>query len=236
MKRSEINQLITETMEFFAKRKFSLPPFATFTPNDWVAHADDAREIFDLALGWDITDFGSGAFERTGLILFTLRNGKPNDNRYPKPYAEKIMMVQPNQTTPMHFHWNKTEDIINRGGGDLAIQLYAADKQEGPSKASFTVVLDGIQRSFPAGSWLKLKPGESITLTPYLYHTFHAERKSVMVGEVSMVNDDASDNRFLEDSARFPDMVEDVSPQYLLCTDYAKFIRGTNTNDLRKVT
>ena len=224
MKRSEINRFIIETQMFFAKHKFALPPFASFTLRDWVAHAEDAREIFDLALGWDITDFGSGAFERTGLILFTLRNGKPNDKRYPKPYAEKIMMVQPDQITPMHFHWHKTEDIINRGGGDLAIQLQAADKTEGLSNASFTVVLDGIRRTFPAGSWLKLKPGESITLPPYLYHTFHAEREPVMVGEVSMVNDDASDNRFLEVSARFPDIVEDVAPHFLLCTDYSKFI------------
>ncbi|PLM63612.1 D-lyxose/D-mannose family sugar isomerase, partial [Klebsiella michiganensis] len=37
-----------------------------------------------------------------------------------------------------------------------------------------------------------------------LYHRFWAENALVMGWEISMVNDDKRDNRFLEDSGRFP--------------------------------
>ncbi len=42
---------------------------------------------------------------------------------------------------------------------------------------------------------------------------------SVLVDEVSSVNEDESDNRFLE-NARFPEIEEDEKPFYLLCNDY----------------
>ena len=33
-----------------------------------------------------------------------------------KVYAEKLIMLKEGQRAPMHFHWKKSEDIINRGG------------------------------------------------------------------------------------------------------------------------
>jgi len=89
MKRSEINAVIRNARAFFDDMGFVLPPFADWSADEWRAHARDAREIFDTGLGWDITDFGRGAFARMGLVLFTLRNGRLDDTRYPKPYAEK---------------------------------------------------------------------------------------------------------------------------------------------------
>lgn len=56
-------------------------------------------------LGWDLTDFGFGDFNKCGLILFTIRNG--NFMKDKKPYAEKIMIVEELQETPMHFHWSR---------------------------------------------------------------------------------------------------------------------------------
>ena len=112
MKRSMINRTIREAMAFFAERNFRLPPFAFYRKDDWEKHLDGAEEIFDLELGWDVTGFGKGDFERFGLTLFTLRNGKAGSAKYPKPYAEKIMMVRENQITLRHFHWHKREDII----------------------------------------------------------------------------------------------------------------------------
>jgi D-lyxose ketol-isomerase len=185
------------------------------------------REIFDLGLGWDITDFGTGNFKKTGLLLFTIRNGKLNSKRYPKAYAEKIMIVEEEQVTPMHFHWNKMEDIINRGGGNLLIQLYGSTKNEGLSQRDITVSIDGHEKVIKAGGTVQLTPGQSITLPQGLYHRFYGERKkgTVMVGEVSMVNDDNMDNRFLDAVGRFPAIEEDEPPKHLLCTDYRALMK-----------
>ena len=48
----------------------------------------------------------------------------------------------------------------------------------------------------------------------------------MLIGEVSMVNDDHSDNKFTEPLGRFPTIEEDEPPVYLLCGDYAKYYRG----------
>ncbi|MGE5558332.1 MAG: D-lyxose/D-mannose family sugar isomerase [Bacillota bacterium] len=226
MKRSEINNLIKEAMRFFREMNFALPAFAYFTPEDWRQIKNEAREIFELGLGWDVTDFGSGDFSRTGLFLFTIRNGKPSDSRYPKPYAEKIMIAGSGQVTPMHFHHRKMEDIINRGGGDLALELFHSTSDEGLDRsAKVTVSIDGINRTLQPGEKLALSPGESICLPPGLYHKFYGEKDRVLIGEVSMVNDDAADNRFYEPAGRFPEIEEDERPEFLLCNDYEKFLK-----------
>lgn len=81
-------------------------------------------------LGWDITDFGSGDYSKIGLLMITLRNGNFNDKKYIKTYAEKLLIVKAKQITPFHFHWSKMEDIINRGGGNLIIQVYNSTEDE----------------------------------------------------------------------------------------------------------
>ncbi len=133
------------------------------------------------------------------------------------------MIARPNQVTPYHFHWDKMEDIINRGGGDLVFELYNATKDEKLADTPVQFSQDGISKSVKAGEQVVLKPGESLTLPPYLYHKFYGQTSPVMIGEVSMVNDDANDNRFLE-VTRFPDIEEDEDPKYLLCNDYEKFL------------
>lgn len=222
MKRSEINCLIKKAEKFFNRMNFILPPFAGWTyPADWKKNTGKSREIFDCSLGWDLTDFGSGDFNKTGLLLFTVRNGIKDSKTYRKTYAEKIMIVEPFQVTPMHFHWQKMEDIINRGGGDLVIQLFNSAKEEALDKNRDVIVsCDGIKRRIKAGGRLTLEPGESITLMQGVYHKFWAEKSRVMVGEVSMVNDDSSDNRFLEKCGRFPEITEDEKPYRLIVGDY----------------
>jgi len=225
MNRSEINRLIREALRFFDRMNFRLPPWGTWPPESWIEHKDICREIFENSLGWDLTDFGSGDFSSTGLLLFTIRNGNPlKDN---KPYAEKIMIVDEAQVTPMHFHWSKMEDIINRGGGNLMIDLYASDKTEGLSDQPFEVSMDGIMRTFRPGDTVRLKPGESITLYQGLYHRFYGEpgKGKVLVGEVSTVNDDHTDNHFYDGVGRFPDIEEDESPLHLLVNDYARYVK-----------
>lgn len=122
MKRSDINEILGHTRQFFSMHDVHLPPFASFPPTKW-QQLDRAawQEVFDLKLGWDVTAFGGNSFATQGLTLFTLRNGSPNGAPYEKCYAEKIMHVRDGQVTPMHFHWRKREDIINRGGGNLII-------------------------------------------------------------------------------------------------------------------
>jgi D-lyxose ketol-isomerase len=222
MRRSEINRLIIEAKGFFARHKFHLPPFAFWSPEDWSKKGTTYDVIRKNSLGWDLTDFGSNNFHKIGLLLFTLRNGHVNNPKDVKPYAEKIMIIRKNQVTPMHFHWHKMEDIINRGGGKLVIQLHrAADNNEQEfASEPFQASVDGELRTFKPGELLRLCPGESITITPYLYHKFWAEDGDVLAGEVSMVNDDAHDNRFHEPAGRFPPIDNDEPPIHYLCHEY----------------
>ena len=219
MKRSEINACIREFRAALDGICFKLPPFCDIPAAEWKNLGHDYDEIRERMLGWDITDFGSGDFRKTGLQLVTIRNGKLGDPNS-KTYAEKIMLVRENQVTPLHFHWSKMEDIINRGGADLAVQVWMADEREEQSDRPVPVTTDGITKTVPAGTVLYLKPGESITMQRYLYHTFWGSGGDVVVGEVSMVNDDTKDNRFLEKLPRFAEIEEDEAPEYLLCNEY----------------
>jgi D-lyxose ketol-isomerase len=227
MKRSQINFIMRDGLGFLRRRRFALPPFAFWTPAEWRGRGPEAREIADRQLGWDITDFGCGDFDRTGLFLFTLRNGTPVDSGRPpgKTYAEKIMIVRENQVTPTHFHHEKMEDIVNRGGGRLVMRLWNATAEDGLADTPVTVSRDGVRVTVPAGGEIVLRPGESVCLPPRNYHRFWGQqgRGPVLVGEVSRVNDDRVDNRFFDPVGRFPTIEEDEEPLYLLCGDYARY-------------
>lgn len=224
MKRSEVNAIITGVEEFLAKHQFMLPLWASWSPDDWKGTYDKCSEIIDNKLGWDITDFGSGDFRKTGLSLFTIRNG--DWNKKDKLYCEKIMVAEEEQETPMHFHWSKTEDIINRGGGNLVMELFIAAPDDKLSDEPVTVSIDGVLETVGAGEQLFLKPGQSICLKPRVYHRFYGQKGKgkVLIGEVSMVNDDAHDNRFYNKIGRFPEIDEDVKPVHILVNDYNKYL------------
>jgi D-lyxose ketol-isomerase len=223
VKRSEINAIMRDASDFIRRRGFYLPPFANWTPADWASKADSAREIVESQMGWDITDFGHGNYEKDGLFLFIIRNGSPENIKTMsgKLYCEKIMIVDVNQRTPMHFHWTKVEDIINRGGGKLVIKLFNSTSDERLADTDVTVSMDGLRHTLKAGDKVVLSPGESITLTSRLYHEFWGAESRVLVGEVSLVNDDRTDNRFYEPVGRFPEIEEDEPPLHLLVPDYA---------------
>jgi len=224
MQRSRVNTLLRDALERLAAHGFRLPPWATWTPAQWQAAGPACEAIRRCRLGWDLTDFGSGDFDRTGLLLFTLRNGLPGaTGPLAKPYCEKVMLVREGQVTPMHFHWHKMEDIINRGGGELVIKLFPADPDDERKLGSghLQVAVDGIARACPAGGTIRLHPGESVTLEPYQYHTFWAEGAITVVGEVSSINDDAGDNNFIDGCGRFPAIEEDEPAAFCLCNEYA---------------
>jgi D-lyxose ketol-isomerase len=203
---------------------FKLPPWASWSPGEWSSKGEACDEMRRCCMGWDLTDFGSGNFAKTGLLLFTLRNGRLADGAGGKPYAEKIMIAQDGQVTPWHFHWHKKEDIINRGGGDLVISVNMAAPGDDASfdLKPFQVSIDGVKRKCRPGDVIRLKPGESVYLEPRLYHSFRAEGGKCLVGEVSSVNEDATDNRFHALCPRFPVVDEDEAARYLLCTEYSK--------------
>lgn len=225
MKRSEINRIIREADAFLKVHSFYLPPFAYWTPEEWAGKGEEIREILDRQLGWDVTDFGSGNYPQVGLVVFTIRNGDPKNLEQGggKLYAEKILISEVDQVTPMHFHWRKVEDIINRGGGQLTAQVYNATDDDQLATTDVVLSMDGVKRVVKAGSTVTLNPGESVTMSSRLYHKFWGSGGRVMVGEVSVVNDDHTDNRFYEAVGRFPAIEEDEPPLYLLCTDYPRY-------------
>lgn len=220
MKRSEINALIGQSLSFAESKGFLLPPFARWTPREWARKGSEADEIRDCMLGWDLTDFGMGKFHQLGLVLFTIRNGRLRDRRYIKTYCEKMLISEVNQVCPMHYHWNKAEDIINRGGGILAVQLYNSARGKRLARSAVTVSVDGVRRQVKAGGIVRLKPGESIFLPSLLFHRFWAEKGKTLIGEVSKVNDDTCDNCFYDKLGRFPKIEEDEPPRYLLFSEY----------------
>ena len=229
MKRSEINAVMRRGEAFLGRMKFLLPPFATWSVQEWRGKGAESREIVERQLGWDITDFGSGDFEREGLFLFTLRNGPKSEAKDSggKTDAEKIMIVEEDQVTPTHYHGQKMEDIINRGGGKLVMRVWNATSEDKPAKTAVTISMDGVEVKVEAGGEIVLRPGESVCIPQRLFHRFWGEKGKgpVLVGEVSRVNDDSVDNHFLEAAGRFPAIEEDEGPLHLLCTDYERYCR-----------
>lgn len=222
MKRSEINQIMKDAVSFIDSLNFKMPPFAFWSPAEWLNRGHEYDEIRDNMLGWDITDFGSGDFRKVGLLMFTLRNGNNKLGKYVKPYAEKLLIAEEEQVTPYHFHWNKMEDIINRGGGNLLVKVYNSTANGEKADTLVDISCDGRNFAVVAGSVLTIRPGESITLPAGQYHSFWAEKGTgkVLLGEVSKVNDDTVDNRFYEPVGRFPVIEEDEEPLFLLGNEY----------------
>jgi D-lyxose ketol-isomerase len=222
VKRSQVNEIIGQAEKMMRDHGVHLPPFADWAPSEFAAKAAGSR-IVEARLGWDITDYGEGDFERTGLFLFTLRNGRLDDLRRGGGmcYAEKLLISRRDQISPMHTHVIKAEDIINRGGATLAVQLYGSDEEGNFAPGAGGIVLcDGIERAFQPGEVLTLAPGESVTLMPGDWHAFWGDGGDVLIGEVSTVNDDMTDNVFRDPIGRFSEIDEDEPPRRLLVSDY----------------
>jgi D-lyxose ketol-isomerase len=227
MKRSRINDIMAEADEMIRSHGFSLPPFAYWTPEAFKANAERAANVINARCGWDITDYGAGRYDELGLFLFTLRNGRQEDLKRGGGmcYAEKLLISKQDQLSPMHTHVLKAEDIINRGGATMIVELYGSDADGNfDETAGGSVMCDGIRREFAPGEKLKFAPGESVTLMPGDWHAFWGEGGDVLIGEVSTVNDDETDNIFRDPVGRFAEIEEDVDPTHLLVSDYRAWL------------
>lgn len=221
MKRSEVNRVLEQAEDMLARFSVVLPPFADWIREDFAR--PEAARVIEARMGWDVTDYNAGEFERMGLFLFTLRNGRLADLRAGQGmcYAEKLLISRKDQLSPMHRHIVKAEDIINRGGATLALRLHGSDDAGGFAEdRGGTVMCDGMRRDFAPGEVIRLAPGESITLMPGDWHAFWGEGGDVLIGEVSTVNDDETDNLFHPPLARFSTIEEDEAPRRVLVSDY----------------
>ncbi len=242
IKRSVVNENIRKVREYMRMRGIPLPPFADYTVEDWKNIEDDEVEIIENMLGWDVTDFGMGNFDEYGLVLFILRNGNVKKaDLYPKTYCEKFFLLKAGQKIPSEYHWYRTEDIINRGTGVFEVTLYNAAKEDFEDHEALgrgvngiydtsdvEVVMDGKKIRVPAGGKLRVHPGQSITFTPGMYHQLEAlpEYGDCLMFEVSAASDDSIDNRSHAAGKRYPGIEDDVEPEYLTSSDYAKYIKA----------
>lgn len=225
MKRSEINAALRWAVDLLTESRITLPRFAYWDMDQWRANRDRIDALREVMQGWDVSDFGSGNFHRVGAVLFTVRNGSHRRKGVGTPYAEKYILLEEGQFLPLHYHASKVEDIINRGGGVLSMYLYNKLPDGSPDRESDVIFYsDGIAMTAKAGEEVLISRGNSVSLTPYLYHRFGAKRGygPLIVGEVSSINDDATDNHFAETIARYAKIEENEQMLYPLCNEYHK--------------
>jgi D-lyxose ketol-isomerase len=189
---------------------WTLPSWAYWSKSEYENKSELREYLNKHQMGWDVTDFGKGVFNEQGITLFCIRNGIQG-NVNDKPYAEKLLFMQEGQEIPFHSHKIKLEDIINRGGGDLAIEFVEVDEKDQELSNKITVLVDGEKILLDPHEPLILKRGQSVTVDRNIFHRFYAVKGSgmVMAGEVSQVNDDNNDNYFLEPIGRFSEIQED---------------------------
>jgi len=210
MKRSEINFAIHKAKLIMEEYSWTLPIWGYWTKKEYEENPKIRKYLKEHQMGWDVTDFGKGMFKQQGITLFCIRNGIQGKNE-DKPYAEKLLFMYEGQEIPYHSHKVKLEDIINRGGGDLALEFVEVDNNLKEINNDILVSVDGEDKTIKPHEPLILKRGQSVTVERNIYHKFYAAKGTgmVMAGEVSQVNDDNNDNYFLETVGRFSKIEED---------------------------
>jgi D-lyxose ketol-isomerase len=227
MKRSEINAALKRAFVMLEDIKFRLPEFAYWSLDEWRKRKAETDVIQTTMLGWDVTDFGMNDFPNIGAVLFTIRNGLPGRTDIGTPFAEKLICLAAGQRLPSHYHAMKSEDIITRGGL-MWMELYNSKGgkprlNDVDPQSPVHVYGDGIQKILQPGERFEIAPGGSVSLRPHLYHLFGAVKDSV-IGEVSSINDDNTDNFWAEKVSRFATIEEDETPLRPLCNEYGKLM------------
>ena len=101
------------------------------------------------------------------------------------------------------------------------IELAPSDERGQITTGAVDYRIDGIPHRCAAGTPIILENGDSIRLEIGVYHRFYGQSNTakVLVGEVSRVNDDLTDNLFSVPVGRFPRVERDESPRHLLWSD-----------------
>jgi len=189
MKRSTINAVYRRAQTCFEEGGWILPP----NPR------------------WDITDFGLGRFQESGLVLVNLAE-EPE-------YCEKLMYAEKNQYIPVHAHKVKKEDIICRRG-ELVVEVWNGVPDESIRGQRFTLKRNGEMIPVQSGDRFTLQAGERVTLEPGIYHAFWPLSETCIIGEVSTANDDLNDNFFVDPKiGRFSEIEEDEAPEVRLVSE-----------------
>ena len=224
MKRSFIDARIDEMLSACQRHGAALPPFALWGEEDYRADPAAAARILEGGLGWNIVEFEPGRFAEAGLCVFTLRMGdwRHLSNGRGRLYGEKVLWAQDGQRTPQHYHIVKTEDVVNRGGAKFVVELVKVDRAGLALKERFRVLKDVKTLELGPGAEVTLEPGESLTLDPFVAHAFWARGGPTLAGEVSLANDDRSDNYFLPPLAPPAPVAEDAARRYITVRDHAR--------------
>ncbi len=228
MKRSFIDARIESMLVLCERHGVKLPPFALWSQERYRADPDAARRIAESGVGWNIVEFKPGAFTSEGLSLFTLRMGdwRQLATGRGRLYGEKVLMAEEGQRTPHHYHVVKTEDVLNRGGARFVVELFKVDRAGTPLKERFHALKDATMLDLGAGDRVPLEPGESLTLDPFVAHAFWAEGGTTLAGEISLANDDSSDNHFLPPLAPQAPIEEDREKRFVTTRDHALLVAG----------
>jgi len=222
MRRSFIDARIETMLRLCEYHGVALPPFSRWGEADFRANAEAAAFMADRGIGWNVVEFAPGAFATQGITLFTLRMGDWHEleSKRGRLYAEKAIMCDDGQRAPHHYHVVKTEDIVNRGGARFIVELFKVDRDGKPTKERFRARKDVKVFDLGPGDQVRLEPGESLTLEPYVAHAFWAEGGVAIAGEVSLANDDRTDNYFVPPLAPFALIEEDAPARYVTVRDY----------------
>ncbi len=226
MKRSFIDARIEAMLALCQRYGVALPPFALWGDEDHRRHREASRLIAERGLGWNVVEFKPGAFASDGLTIFTLRMGDWRDLEMGRGrlYAEKAIMSDDGQRAPHHYHVVKTEDVVNRGGARFVVELFKVDASGAPTKERFRALKDVSTLDLGPGDQVRLEPGESLTLEPYVAHAFWAEGGTALAGEISLANDDATDNYFVPPLAPFAPIEEDRPRRFVTVRDYPALV------------
>src|SRR5579883_626520 len=137
-------------------------------------------------------------------------------------YSEKALFAEDGQRTPHHYHVVKTEDILNRGGARFVVELFKVDHAGRRLDERVRALKDATMIEVEPGGRVVLEPGESLVLQPCVAHAFWAEGGAALAGEISLANDDATDNYFLPPPEPPMPIEEDAPMRRPTVRDYAR--------------
>ena len=182
MKRSEINRALRELEAMCEKYRCYLPPFCRFTPEEWKTKGHEYDEVRECMLGWDITDYGLGNFDKIGFSLITIRNGsRKQPEKYPKVYAEKLLFLKEygarrNADSPHpgreHFHLSAAVSRFYRRARHGSIAVIADSPSVKQSTQPVTITVTALGSSIrPASTDVRITAGTAAQQIMTTQHT-----------------------------------------------------------------